>query len=99
MKYISLLISVALALFPMSSEAGCADFHNNGGPGPTSPSCANAYYTFDLSCATTSNVTTSTLSFCNYPAHQLSLGSGSIDYQMTVPSGHNSWFKDVQIHV
>ena len=98
MKYIGLLVSIALVLFPVTSYAACPDYTCNLGPGP-SGSCPNCFYSFDTSCATTSNVSDTTLSFCNWPGHQFLSGSGSVDYSMTVPSGHGSSCKSVVVYV
>lgn len=99
MKSISLLVALCLTVFPMTSYAACPDFVNQQGPGPAWR-CATNYYTFATSCAVTDgNVSTTTMSCNSWPGHQFTTGSGSVDYQMTVPYGHGSSCKDVQLYV
>ena len=92
MKYVSVVLAVAVALLPASSFAGCPDRH--------SICCGYDYFTFDTSCASTSgSVNTATLSCYSWDAYQWN-GSGSVDYQMTVPSDLgtlNTW--SVSIYV
>jgi hypothetical protein len=82
MKYVSLLLVVILAVFPASAFASC--------PTQTGPHQAGVWtwydFDFDTSCAsTTGNVSTATLSCFSFPGYQWNYGSGSVDYQMTVP--------------
>jgi hypothetical protein len=82
MKYVSLLLVIALAVFPASAFAAC--------PTQTGAYFSGSYYwydfDFDTSCASTSgNVSTATLSCYSRPSYQWDYGSGSVDYQMTVP--------------
>lgn len=82
MKYVSLLLVVALAVFPVNAFAGC--------PTQTGPYYSGPFawfdFDFDTSCAsTTGNVSTATLSCFSFPSYQWNYGSGSADYQMTVP--------------
>lgn len=101
MKYTSLLLIFVFVLLPIDSAfAGCPDYHCQVGPGPTPPQCnSGCYYSFDASCASTSNVSAANLSFCGWPGHQFSSGVGSVDYQMTVPTGHGNSCKDAAIFV
>lgn len=89
MRYISVVLAIALAVFPANAFAGC--------PTQTGPYSAGGWtwydFDFDTSCAsTTGNVSTATLScfsyppgYYSYPGYQWNYGSGSVDYQMTVP--------------
>lgn len=84
MKYVSLLLVVVLTVFPVNAYAGC--------PTQTGPYYSGFWvwfdFDFDTSCAsTTGNVSTSTLSCYSFPSYQWNYGSGSVDYQMTVPGG------------
>jgi len=82
MKYVSVLLVVILAVFPATAFASC--------PTQTGPYQSGFFswydFTFDTSCAsTTGNVSTATLSCFSFPSYQWNYGSGSVDYQMTVP--------------
>jgi hypothetical protein len=99
MKAISLAVICALVLFPLDSYAGCADYHNYGGPGPTY-GCPNNYYSFDLTCANpASGVSSSTMSCYTWPGYSFTGTPGTAVYQMTVPTGHTSSCKVVRIYV
>jgi hypothetical protein len=99
MKFLSLLVAVCLTVLPVTSFADCPDFIPQVGPGP-SGQCSTAYYTFDMSCATTDGtVSSGTMSCYSWPAHWFTTGSGSVDYQMTVPLGHGNSCKSVQMYV
>jgi len=82
MKYVSVLLVVVLAVYPASAFASC--------PTQTGPYQIAFYswydFDFDTSCASTSgNVSTATLSCFSFPGYQWNYGSGTVDYQMTVP--------------
>lgn len=82
MKYVSLLLVVALAIFPANAFASC--------PTQTGPYMSGPFtwyvFNFDTSCASTSgSVSTTTLSCFSLPGYQWNYGSGWADYQMTVP--------------
>jgi len=89
MKYVSLLLVIILAVFPASAFASC--------PTQTGPYATGPFYwyvfDFDTSCATTTgNVSTATLSCFSLPSYQWNYGSGTADYQMTVPGNVYSNF-------
>jgi hypothetical protein len=82
MKYVSVMLVIALVVFPTSAFANC--------PTQTGPYYAGVWqwydFDFDTSCAsTTGTVSTATLSCSSLPSYQWNYGSGTVDYQMTVP--------------
>jgi len=84
MKYVSIVLAIAVSLSPAGAFAACPDQHGPHFIGPIT------YYTFtfDTSCASTSgSVSTTTLSCYSDPAYSWDYGSGSADYSMTVPYG------------
>jgi hypothetical protein len=85
MKYVAIVLAVAVSLFPASAFAACPDQN-----GPFS--CCGGYtwytFTFDTSCASTSgSVSATTLSCFSMPAYSWDYGSGTADYSMSVPYG------------
>ena len=89
MKYVSIVLVVALAMFPANAFASC-------------PNQTGAYFSgpfvwydfdFDTSCASTSGSVTAGSMWCySTPAYSWDYGSGTVDYVMTVPSGVYSNF-------
>ncbi|HXH92556.1 MAG TPA: hypothetical protein VNN25_13320 [Thermoanaerobaculia bacterium] len=83
MKYVSVLLAIILAVFPASAFANCPTQTGQYYSGPFSW----YEFSFDTSCAsTTGNVSAATLSCFSLPSYQWDYGSGTVDYQMTVPS-------------
>ena len=79
MKYVRMLIAVAVLIYPVTSAfAACPD---------RTDFFLTSFFFFDTSCGSASgNVSTSTLSCQNRGADQFDVGSGSVDYSMTVPN-------------
>ncbi len=81
MKYVRMLLAVAVLIYPVTSAfASCPDRYD----------LSSTFFFFDTSCGSRSgDISTGTLS-CNSSADQFDLGSGSVDYSMTVPSDLSS---------
>ena len=96
MKYVSVVLAFAVALFPAGAFAACPDEN-----GPYQIGNITYYtFTFDTSCASTSgDVETSTLSCYNWAAYEWDPNNGSVDYSMTVPTGRGGSHWSVSIYV
>jgi hypothetical protein len=89
MKYVAMMLVVAVALFPANAFASCPDQNGPYASGPF------YWYTFDFgtSCASTSGGASATSMWCySTPAYDFGYSGGSADYEMTVPSGVYSHF-------
>lgn len=90
MKYVTVVLVIALVLFPGSLFAACPD---------QSVVPHAVLFSFDTSCASTSGNVSSTTMWCSYPAYSFDTGSGSADYSMTVPSGFSGNNFSAQVYV
>jgi hypothetical protein len=98
-QYVTLLLVVALALFPEYAFAACPNRTCVGGPGP-SGTCSTCYYYFDVntSCPSVTNASTATMS-CSWSGLQFGTGTGQVDWHMIVPTGHGGSCTLAQIWV
>lgn len=83
MKFVTLLLVIAMVVFPSNAFASCPTQ-----TGPFTVGFFNYYeFNFDTSCATTSgSVSTASMSCYSLPSYHWDYGTGSVvDYQMTVP--------------
>jgi hypothetical protein len=96
MKYFTVILVLAVAFFPVNTFASCPDVH----PEIFGPGTGTTLFSFDTSCASTSgDVSGTTMSCYSWAGHQWDLGSGSVDYSMTVPSGYGGPHFSVSIYV
>jgi hypothetical protein len=85
MKYIGVLMAVALLLAPLSASATCPDRHDYIlWPGGYS------VFFFDGCGSYSGSAGTGTMSCYGWSGDQIYYGSGSVDYSMTVPSDTSS---------
>ena len=97
--YVTLLLVVALAVFPEYAFAACPNRTCVNGPGPQG-NCPTCYYYFDVNttCPTITNATLTT-GWCSGSMLQFGTGTGMVDWHMIVPTGHGGSCTLAQIYV
>jgi hypothetical protein len=99
MKNVTAVLAIlGVILFPAGAFASCPDSVDYYCPGP---SCYTVY-SYDLTCGSVNgdNVETDeTMSCNNWPAIEFANGNGSVDFDMTVPSGKGGSYWSVSLYV
>ncbi len=91
MKYLRILLALSLLLYPMTSAfATCPDREEL---------FLTSFFFFSTSCGSESGNVADVSSCASYGSNQFNVGSGSVDYSMTVPSDLSGYPWMVQLWV